>query len=49
MNNGETLRAYLVNDEMLALKRLAKLLSSIESIEIVGSVYLIISSNIDQE
>jgi two-component system LytT family response regulator len=37
MNNGETLRAYLVDDELLALKRLAKLLSSIESIEIIGS------------
>jgi Response regulator of the LytR/AlgR family len=38
MNNfGAALRVYLVDDELLALKRLRKLLSSIEAVEVVGS------------
>lgn len=37
MKVGEKLRAFLVDDELLALKRLAKLLSAVESVEIVGS------------
>lgn len=38
MNNpGSALRVYLVDDELLALKRLRKLLASIASIEVVGS------------
>ena len=36
MNNGEKLRAYLVDDELLALKRLDKLLAAIETVEVVG-------------
>jgi two-component system LytT family response regulator len=34
---GESLRAYLVDDEALALKRLNKLLAATDSVEVVGS------------
>jgi two-component system LytT family response regulator len=36
MKNGEFLRAYLVDDELLALKRLAKLLEATNLVEIIG-------------